>query len=387
MTEQASLIRLAATTVLVRNSDQGLETLLLRRNAKLAFAGGAWVFPGGAIDEPEIEAADSEEKAARLATVREVEEECGLTVAPQDLVHLFNPKQGYMQNCNISPDRMLLNSPLTPDKYPEYIYNVSWDTNNPRGRRTIQLLSEDESITKEEAISYAMDVYDYMATTWQNELRQAVASVENSGKQDYDWKAAVQAILEWDGNFVPESTATPVYKFWRLKCGNQLDLTPLATGKPLDAATRRRMLLLLSDAIADLKETYGLWNPAWGDIHKVGRGGHLFPVGGAEFKSGNRDANFTETLFDVNSRPSKEDPKLHVAHNGSMAMMLMFFHKDGIESYTCTPWGQTTDPKSPHFMDQGEKLYSQRQMKPTWWNKQDLMPNVESTTILSVPEN
>ena len=78
MTEQAPLIRLAATAVLLRNSDQGLETLLLRRNAKLAFAGGAWVFPGGAIDEPEMEAADSEEKAARLATVREVEEECNV---------------------------------------------------------------------------------------------------------------------------------------------------------------------------------------------------------------------------------------------------------------------------------------------------------------------
>ena len=90
MTEQAPLIRLAATAVLLRNSDQGLETLLLRRNAKLAFAGGAWVFPGGAIDEPEMEAADSEEKAARLATVREVEEECGLTVAAQDLVHFCN---------------------------------------------------------------------------------------------------------------------------------------------------------------------------------------------------------------------------------------------------------------------------------------------------------
>jgi 8-oxo-dGTP pyrophosphatase MutT (NUDIX family) len=41
-------LRLAATAVLLRDTDQGLETLLLRRNAKLAFAAGAWVFPGGA---------------------------------------------------------------------------------------------------------------------------------------------------------------------------------------------------------------------------------------------------------------------------------------------------------------------------------------------------
>ena len=35
----------AATVVLLRDAPGGLETLMLRRNSKLAFAGGAWVFP------------------------------------------------------------------------------------------------------------------------------------------------------------------------------------------------------------------------------------------------------------------------------------------------------------------------------------------------------
>ncbi len=43
----------------------------------------------------------------------------------------LNPAAGYMQNCNISPQNMMVGSPLTPDKYPRYIYNVSWDYNNP----------------------------------------------------------------------------------------------------------------------------------------------------------------------------------------------------------------------------------------------------------------
>ena len=33
-----------------RRAPTGVETLMLRRNSKLAFAGGAWVFPGGRID-------------------------------------------------------------------------------------------------------------------------------------------------------------------------------------------------------------------------------------------------------------------------------------------------------------------------------------------------
>lgn len=90
MTDSTIPIRLAGTAVLLRDSAEGLETLLLRRNAKLAFAGGVWVFPGGAIEPSELEAAGTEDEAARTATVREVHEECGLTVAEDSLVHFCN---------------------------------------------------------------------------------------------------------------------------------------------------------------------------------------------------------------------------------------------------------------------------------------------------------
>ena len=65
-------------------------------------------------------------------------------------------------------------------------------------------------------------------------------------------------------------------------------------------------------------------------------------------------------------------------------MILMFLRPDGIESLTCTPWGQSGHADSPHFMDQGEKLYSPRKMKPTWWTREELLPNVESTRVLNV---
>ena len=42
--------RLAASVVLLRTAPEGLETLMLLRRATMAFAGGEWVFPGGAVD-------------------------------------------------------------------------------------------------------------------------------------------------------------------------------------------------------------------------------------------------------------------------------------------------------------------------------------------------
>ena len=71
----------AATVVLLRDGTDGLETLLLRRNAKIGF-GGMWVFPGGRVDAADRVglASDDDLTAARRAAVREAYEEAGLLV-------------------------------------------------------------------------------------------------------------------------------------------------------------------------------------------------------------------------------------------------------------------------------------------------------------------
>ena len=78
----------AATVVLLRDARPGLEVLLLRRNADLAFAGGMWVFPGGRVDPADLAAGTpgDELAAARRAAVREAVEEAGVTVASSTLV-------------------------------------------------------------------------------------------------------------------------------------------------------------------------------------------------------------------------------------------------------------------------------------------------------------
>jgi 8-oxo-dGTP pyrophosphatase MutT (NUDIX family) len=81
----------AATVVLVRDATDGLEVLLAKRSSKLAFHGGAWVFPGGRIDPGDY--ADAPEDllaAARRAAGREAKEEAGVDVDSDALVHLSN---------------------------------------------------------------------------------------------------------------------------------------------------------------------------------------------------------------------------------------------------------------------------------------------------------
>jgi 8-oxo-dGTP pyrophosphatase MutT (NUDIX family) len=66
--------RQAASVIVLRGGEEALEVLLLRRNPAARFMGGAWVFPGGAVDAHEGEG----DAAHRAAAVREVREEAAL---------------------------------------------------------------------------------------------------------------------------------------------------------------------------------------------------------------------------------------------------------------------------------------------------------------------
>jgi 8-oxo-dGTP pyrophosphatase MutT (NUDIX family) len=65
--------REAATVIVLRGGAETLEVLLVRRNPEQRFMGGAWVFPGGAVDEGE-----TVEQTAR----RELSEESALELPP-----------------------------------------------------------------------------------------------------------------------------------------------------------------------------------------------------------------------------------------------------------------------------------------------------------------
>ncbi len=75
--------RQAASVILLRGGTEALEVLLVKRNPLARFMGGAWVFPGGAVDTTEGEG----DEAHRAAAVREVAEEAGVELpGPSQLV-------------------------------------------------------------------------------------------------------------------------------------------------------------------------------------------------------------------------------------------------------------------------------------------------------------
>jgi 8-oxo-dGTP pyrophosphatase MutT (NUDIX family) len=70
---EATTPRVAASVIVVRDGEAGLEVLLVQRNPESRFMGGAWVFPGGSVKETDAGPAG--------AGRRELEEEAGLALA------------------------------------------------------------------------------------------------------------------------------------------------------------------------------------------------------------------------------------------------------------------------------------------------------------------
>ena len=77
----------AATVVLLRDGDAGIEVLMLKKNSKITF-GGMWVFPGGKIDAEDYPVAGDVDAAARIAAARETQEEAGLSVSAEAFVQI-----------------------------------------------------------------------------------------------------------------------------------------------------------------------------------------------------------------------------------------------------------------------------------------------------------
>lgn len=94
--------RAAATIILLRrggkHAQRALEVLLVKRNPTARFMPGVWVFPGGAVDADELilgvsgaeTDVDADELAHRAAAIRELEEEAGIELAPDDELYLWS---------------------------------------------------------------------------------------------------------------------------------------------------------------------------------------------------------------------------------------------------------------------------------------------------------
>jgi acyl-homoserine lactone acylase PvdQ len=308
-----------------------------------------------------------------------------------DHLQVLNPPQGYMQNCNIPPDVMMVDSPFSPEKTLGYIYGYSSGHTNQRGARAVQLLHADSSVTIKEALSYAVDVHPYGVERWLEVLKQIDTKGGDILRLNSDYTAGIKDILSWDGELRRDSTAALKYYYWRKQliedfgtelvsdAARRIDYYLAALGKPAPEINLSYDELgsagdSFASAMAKLKSDHGSLNATYGDSFRVGRDDVSWPLGGG----GGRGLT---TLRNISYGPERQD-HTRWGRAGQTSTQIIVLSRP-IRSWTFVPIGQSDRADSAHYHDQAEKLFSRRKLKQTWWLPKDLARHIRSRTVLA----
>ncbi|NOZ20483.1 MAG: penicillin acylase family protein, partial [Planctomycetes bacterium] len=284
-----------------------------------------------------------------------------------DLVQIKNPPAGFLQNCNISPGTMTFDSPATPEKYPSYIYNAEADGTNSRADRFLALIKEKDKIAKEDALAIANDITFHNAEEYKKAIVDACETGASSGPK---LGQAVEIIRNWDGRAAADSPGmTLFYTWWREMVKRDEGLLSKVQAGENQADT----VQCLERAVAHLKEKFGRIDVPWGEVFRMKRGDRTWPLSGVADKG-------LVTLRAVGGR-DKDDTGVLTAYRGQTAVAVVFLG-DPVTAYSAVPYGQSDRPDSPHFDDQAEQLFSKCRLKPTWYQKSELMENLESEQTL-----
>ncbi len=295
-----------------------------------------------------------------------------------ELVQILNPPAGYMQNCNGSPGTMMPDSPMTAERYPDVIYNTRTDRDNSRGRRVRELLGARGKLTLDDALQIAVDTYVDRIDRWQQALGSALAA---HADRFSSLKPAVALLQEWDGYVSADSRAAPLFRLWRRACRERDSGVPalqIEQAAELTSAGQIALLEALDRAVHDIKALRDRIDVAWGELHRIKRGDDSWPVAGlrADGVSTLRSVRFTAP--DANG--------VSYASGGQLCTTIVVLKENHVVSYSLTPFGQSGDPQSAHYADQAEKLFSPGRLKPTWYQKSELLKNLESRQTLEFRE-
>jgi len=313
-----------------------------------------------------------------------------------DLVQILNPESGYMQNCNIPPDAMIVKSPLTPDRWAPYIYgDIGYGERGgwikQRGARALELLSKDDSVTVEEALAYAVDSSVYGADRWVAQLKTAHEQYGKALAADVKYTKGMAEVQAWDLKADKDSSAALKYFYYRKQLSKDLRPSEMDALKeqiddwfaivedrePREPRVKpeeyEQMVASFSAAMAAIAEDYGTMDAKYGDRFRVGREGSTdsWPV------SGGGDENLGVRTLRSMSYGNENDAKQQWGKGGQTSTQIVVMTKP-IQSWSQPPLGQSDRPESPHFDDQAEKLFSTGTLKPTWWLPEDLKDHIES---------
>jgi acyl-homoserine lactone acylase PvdQ len=307
-------------------------------------------------------------------------------------VHIINPVNGWLQNCNSTPFTAAGNNSPQKANYPAY---MAPDGENFRGINSVRVLSQEKLYTIEKVIAAGYDTY---LAAFEKLVPALVSAFEKTiVKNDTVYEKLnepVQVLKNWDLRAGENSVATTLAVSWGQKLlpviakynrETSFDQVGAFTFFALNALPQD-LFSTLSDAVDELKNKQGNWKIPWEDINRFQR----IPVETElEFNDAypSLPVSFASSQWGMlPSFTSRYYPgtKKRYGYGGNSFICAVEFIRKGstggkkIIAKSLLAGGQSGDPGSKHFTDQA-LMYTKGQFKDVLFYKEDLMKHAEKT--------
>jgi acyl-homoserine lactone acylase PvdQ len=301
----------------------------------------------------------------------------------EDAVHLFNPSNGWLQNCNSTPFSVAgANSPKKED-YPAY---MAPDGENFRAINAVKILSKGSDYTIDKVIASGYNTHLAFFDVMLPALYKADAA--NAGFPGYNALQDPMALLtQWDRNASATSAATTLAIYWAqlllpkinsVKNGDNLGIVD-KTKLYADSASGNELLAALQDAVGQLNDRYGSWQVPWGDINRYQRLTGKLEESYDDNKPSLPSGMASSVWGCLPSFVSRDvtGAKKRYGYSGNSFICAVEFGKK-ITAKSLLAGGESSHPSSPHFGDQAE-MYTKGQFKDVLFYKEDVLKHAEKT--------
>jgi len=300
---------------------------------------------------------------------------------PHDLdaiVHAYNPKQGWIQNCNSSPFSMSGYNSIDRNKFPTY---MAPDGENFRSAFSIKQIEKENNYDLDKLIDLGYSNYLCIFDSVLPPLITAYNQLSASG-QYADLKDVVDTLRDWDGRSSVASVATTIAIEWvnylivsvsktlHTTSNNQVE----QVSNYMSSVSPLRQVQMLAEVTEGLKKSFGTWKVKWGDVNRYQRPGrtHEFDDDKPSLAVGLASSYYGSLpAFEV--AWGKSNKSYGIAGNSFVAAV-EFGEK--LKAKSIVTGGQSFDPASKHFDDQAT-MFLEGKFKDVLFYKEDILNNAE----------
>lgn len=295
-------------------------------------------------------------------------------------VHVYNPPNGWIQNCNSTPFASSGRYSPEKSKYPAY---MAPDGQNYRAVNAIRLLDDKKKLSLKDLISTGYNHYLAAFDVMLPPLFKAYDTAPDSVKQKLE--APVNIMKQWDRSSAANSVATTIAVEWGTLVMRQLQAARTEEegtymtkrmDELMQTLTNAQQLDIFTEAIKALKNRYGTWEIKWGDINRYQR-----PADGVTFSDDAPSLPVGAVSSAFGQLPSFQsrtmNTKKRYGYSGNSFIAAVEFGTR-IKAKTVITGGESFDPASKHYTDEAG-MYIDGKFKDVLFYKADVLKHAERT--------